>query len=124
MDRSTLGAVGDLPAADLAGLTLEHERATRRVADDDRVAVAHVGRERPGQPQHHLARIVEQAARLQRQAAAVLLWHLHLETVVLEDRDDLLALPRLVVLGAAAVEVDDPASGLGARMTPRPARDP
>ena len=59
------------------------------------------------EPLRHPARVVEQAARLQRQPAAVLLGHDHLEAVVLEHRDDALALPRLVVLGAAAMEVDE-----------------
>ena len=66
-----------------------------------------MSRECPGEPQHDLARILEQAAGLQRQATAVLFGDDDLEAVVLEDLDELLALPRLVILGAAAVEVDD-----------------
>ena len=46
-----------------------------------------------------------------------------LEAVVLEDRHDLLPLPRLVVLGAAAVEVDDLAPGGRARVVLEPARE-
>ena len=54
--------------------------------------VAHVRRQVARQAQHDLARVVEQAAGLQRQPAAVLLGDLDLEAVVLEDRDELLAL--------------------------------
>ena len=125
-----VGALGDqlevgivLEVEDLARLALEHQRAARRVADDERVVVAHVRGQVARQAQDDLARVVEEAAGLQRQPAAVLLGDLDLEAVVLEDGDELLALFGLVVLGAAAVEVDDLASGPRALVLARPARE-
>jgi hypothetical protein len=109
-----------LERQDLPRLAFEHERAAGGVANDDRVLVVEVRGQGSGEAQHDLAGVVEQTAGLQWQAAAVLLGDHHLEAVVLEDRHHLLALPRLVVLGAAAVEVDDLAARARTRPIPCP----
>ena len=66
-----------------------------------------VRREPIDEPSHVGARRGEVAVRLQRESAAVLLRHDHAKAVVLENRHDHLADARLVVVGAAAVEIDD-----------------
>ena len=70
-------------------------------------ARARVGREPLREPVHVGARVVEQAVGLERQPAAALLGDLDRDAVVLEQRDRHLAEPRLVVVGAAAVEERD-----------------
>ncbi len=101
-----------LHAQDLAGLALEHQRAARG-GGHDVVAGARVGGQLRGQAAHVAARVGEDAVALERQPAAALLGNDHLEAVVLEHRDGLLGGQRLVVVGAAAVEVDDGALRAG-----------
>ena len=110
-----------LDTEDLVRLALQHEAAARRVRDD-RQSRARVRGETGDEASHVGARRREVAVRLQGKAAAVLLRNDHPKPVVLEDGDDHLAEARLVVVGAAAVEVDDRGcfgTGRDARVTAR-----
>ena len=103
---------GSLDPEHLAPLALQHQPAAGRVA----TIVAPVARVRR-QPGHECAHVAPRAGsnaavRLQRQPAAALRRHDHAEAVVLEHLDGHPGDAGLVVVGRAAVEVDDGASRL------------
>jgi hypothetical protein len=112
--------VGVVHVQDLARLPLQHQAAAGQ-AGDDRVPLARVWREPGDEVTHVVPSRLEAPVRLQRQAAAALRRHDHLEPVLLEHLDRHHADAGLVVVGRAAVEVDDAAGRTG---RPRPPSRP
>ena len=107
-----------LDSQDLAGLALEHQRAAGRGGDHR--DVARRAAQLAGQPGGVGAGGGEVPVGLQRQPAAALPGDVHSQPLVLEHGDDHPAEAGFEVVGAAAVEVDDPVLRRTARVAARP----